>query len=124
MLSKKQQKALKMLARGSTITEVAEVVGVTRVTIHRWNKQEDFKSALQETKAQNQTLRIATAQPTPETLVQSLIGEAHACLSQVLTSGENERARVEAAKYVLERYEQITEESSSLSLKDWLAGNA
>jgi len=124
MLSKKQEKALKMLARGSKITEVAEVIKVTRVTLHRWLKAEDFKSALQERKAQNQTLRIATAQPTPETLVQTLIGDAHACLSQVLTSGENERARVEAAKYVLERYEQITEESSSLSLQDWLAGNA
>jgi hypothetical protein len=124
MLSKKQEKAVGMLARGSTITEVADVVGVTRITVHRWKKEEKFQAALQERKAQNQTLRIAAAQPTPETLVQSLIGEAHACLSQVLKTGENERARVEAAKYVLERYEQITEESSSMSLQDWLAGNA
>ncbi|NCW70398.1 MAG: hypothetical protein EBV86_17905, partial [Marivivens sp.] len=103
-LNPKQERAVEMLARGTTITEVAQVLEVSRVTVHRWTKNELFCEHLENEKAEQKVLRVATAQTTPEDLVQSLIKDAHACLSQVLTSGENERARVDAAKYVLERY--------------------
>tara|TARA_R100000742_G_C4251462_1_gene69748 strand:+ start:247 stop:618 length:372 start_codon:yes stop_codon:yes gene_type:complete len=119
-LSPKQEQAASMLARGHTITDIAKMLEVNRVTVHRWTKIQDFQDYLEDQKVKEKTLRLATTQTTPEELVQALIKDAHSCLSEILRSGQNEKARVDAAKYILERYEEITEQSSSLSLQDWL----
>ena len=40
-LSAKQTQAALLLARGDTVTTTAEQVGVNRMTIHQWLKEDD-----------------------------------------------------------------------------------
>ena len=43
MLDQQRLKAIELLVAGETISNTAELVGVTRSTIYKWKEQDDFK---------------------------------------------------------------------------------
>jgi transposase-like protein len=55
-LTARQDKAVAILAVGSSVEAVAERVGISRQTIHRWMLQPDFKAAV--TAARRQAVQV------------------------------------------------------------------
>ena len=58
-LSIKQIKAARLLASGSSVTDVAKKVGVTRATIHNYQKSQDFKETVKMLATEQAALAVA-----------------------------------------------------------------
>ena len=62
LLTPKQKQAVILLARGATVKEAAENIGVTETTIYNWKTSEDFQEDLRdETRAYVNDVRTSLA---------------------------------------------------------------
>ena len=99
-LTPKQEQGMLALLRGATIEDAAKAVGVSTVTLWRWNRQPDFQARLRQARRE---------------LVQGALGEfqhltvaAVQALERNLTSGDPS-VEVRAALGVLDRAIKATD---------------
>ena len=93
-LSPKQQKAITLLASGTSKRETAEAVGVTPQTISEWHRNPDFQAA--RNALQRDQLDAA------RTHLQALAKDAASTLSDVMRNADSHETRRRAALDVLE----------------------
>jgi transposase-like protein len=113
----KKDKAILALLSHSTIEAAAQDVGVTRKTLHRWLKEEDFKEKLEE--AKRETVGLLTIR------VRASMQEALNTLTEVMGDREMPaHARVSAAKAVLDAgFKAIEQEDILVRLDKLEAGS-
>ena len=83
-----------MLASGSTITDAASQVGVTRITIHQWFKTNIFKAHLNGLKKETTKAAIAQIQAAATLAVTTIV--------EIMKNSTNDSARVACAIKILE----------------------
>tara|TARA_R110000796_G_scaffold89556_2_gene193082 strand:+ start:206 stop:613 length:408 start_codon:yes stop_codon:yes gene_type:complete len=112
MLNEKQLKAIDFISTGMTYREVAVQLDTTYTTVYRWRQKEEFKKALLQAN-KNKAMGNATEDEHKIELdayrrgrMDGLVLQAVNTLGTIMTSGVNEGARVNAAKYVLEKFGQ------------------
>ena len=95
-LSAKQTKAALLLARGDTITTTAEQVGVNRITIHQWLKEDDnFNAYLNSLKREFVDAGRSAMRASIVTAIDTI--------NQLMLSSTNDVVRLNAAKEILDR---------------------
>ena len=95
-LSAKQTQAALLLARGDTVTTTAEQVGVNRLTIHQWLREDDnFNAYLNSLKRE-----LVDA---GRSAMRASIVTAIDTINQLMLSSTNDVVRLNAAKEILDR---------------------
>lgn len=121
-MNKQKETMIRLLRADTPISEIARILNVTRATIHRWKKEPLIAAELAQP---NLAIPIQVAPIVmKKTDTEELVTKAQKCLETIMMTGENENARVSAAKYILERYERIAEEPEKenvINLKEWLS---
>ena len=95
-ITNRHKRAAFLLAQGVlTAGAIAEELGVTRQAIVKWKRDPDFKRLLD-----------ASFEPFIDTGLKEkqLLEVAYNTLAKVMKSGQNEAARVSAAKYAIEKF--------------------
>jgi len=93
-LTPKQVQALPLLARGMLATEVAVQIEISTQQMSLWKKDADFMAALGALRWEQLCSSIAH--------IQALARVATAGLEKLILEAKDDRARLEACKYVLE----------------------
>jgi len=94
VLTPKQIQALPLLARGALATEIAAQIDVTVQTVSAWKKDKQFMMAVGALRWEQLYSSI--------THIQALARVATAGLEKVILEAKDDKARLEACKYVLE----------------------
>ena len=95
MLDERQLKVCELLSVGTTITEVAKQLGVTRQTIYDWKKTESMKAKLDEL---GQDFLFSTKQS-----VISYGAKAVSMLKHLAEHAESEKVRLDAVSKLLDK---------------------
>ena len=110
LLDDRQKRAVQLIAAGMTYQEVAEQLDTTYTTVYRWRQKPAFKVALEEAQSKKAT-GSQTEEQMKEELdayrrgrMDGLVMQAINTLASVMSTGQNEGAKVNAAKYVLEKF--------------------
>ncbi len=107
--SLRQEEAIRLLARGETLQNVANALGVRRETLWRWAQEPDFRRSLEESRA-------ASAQLARDRL-SGLLDLAVDCLHALLTDPKHPaHTRLLAAREVLNRAGPIAPEADRPSV--------
>lgn len=95
-ISAKQRRAILLLVSGSTATQVAQAVGVSKGTVYNWKSQRgEFRDELEA--AQRRAYEEGVRQ------LQCLVAKAASSLSSILDSpAEADRDKISAARTVLQ----------------------
>ena len=99
-LTPKQEQGMLALLRGATMEDAAKAVGVSTVTLWRWNQQPEFQARLRQ--ARRELVQGALGE------LQHLTVEAVQALRRNLTSGDPS-VEVRAALGVLDRVIKVTD---------------
>ena len=92
-LTPRQERAIAALLSETTVTSAAEKVGVSEVTLHRWLRQKDFKTAFRASR--REVVEKATAQ------IQQASWAAGTTLIKLLGAG-SDSVRLRAAMAILD----------------------
>lgn len=110
LLDDRQKRAVQLIAAGMTYQEVAEQLGTTYTTIYRWRQKPAFKVELEKanenkaTGGQNEEQMKEELDAYRRGRMDGLVMQAINTLASVMATGQNEGAKVNAAKYVLEKF--------------------
>lgn len=91
-LTPKQAKAVDLLAGGSSITDAAMAIGVSRSTVHKWIALPDFADALEEVQAEARARAVRR--------LSAALDRAAARVVDLADSAEDESVRLRAAMAV------------------------
>lgn len=100
-INRKQEAAVAALLTAPTLAEAAKAAGISLITLQRWLKQEAFKEAYQRAKREVMERAIGRVQQVAE--------KAVGVLEELMTTGEKENVRCQAAKTLLETALRVTE---------------
>ena len=95
MLNEKQDKICRLLSVGTTITDIAKEMKVTRQTIYDWKKKDEMRARLDEL---GQDFISSTKQS-----VVSYGAKAVAILKDLAENGESEKIRLDAVSKLLDK---------------------
>ena len=95
MLNEKQEKICRLLSTGTTITDIAKEMKMTRQTIYDWKKKEDMKARLDEL---GQEFISSTKQS-----VMSYGVHAVRILKNLAEHSESEKIRLDAVSKLLDK---------------------
>ena len=88
-LTPKQARAVDLLAGGSSITDAAAVIGVSRATLHKWITLSNFADALEEVQAEARARAVRR--------LSAALDRAAARVVDLADSAEDEGIRLRAA---------------------------
>lgn len=109
-LSRKKEQAISCLLQYPTVERAAQAAGVSSITLFRWMKQEDFKTAYEEARRELLTRTIGR--------IQSAAGEALEVLRGIMNDSTAPiSCRVSAARTVLETCFRAAEQYDT---REWL----
>lgn len=88
----KKLQAIRLLASGKTMKEVAKQLEVHEKTVQYWCKQDDFKKSLEDIKAQVIDQTIETSAQSINEQVQALLPDAFKVLSDIVKNPDSRNA--------------------------------
>ena len=94
-LNDNQQKAAELYVQGTTITDIAKIVGVSRPTIYDWLKIKDMKATIDEltTEIKNQA----------EKKISSKLDNYLSELEKIALTSKSEKIKVDSLTYLIDR---------------------
>lgn len=108
-MTKKKLKAVEMLIKGDlTRTDIAKELGISRDTLYRWMKQEEFMAALQKRTEQIKKQAIQ--------FLDSKSYDAACTLWKVAENDRDTRSRLDAANSILNR--SIGKANQNITIED------
>ena len=88
----KKLQAIRLLAAGKTMKEVAKLLEVHHKTVEYWNKQDDFKKSLEDIKAQVIDQTIETSAQSINEQVEALLPDAFRVLADIVKNPDSRNA--------------------------------
>lgn len=94
-LNKQQMEAMQLLLEGTTITDTAKIVGVTRKAIYNWKEKEEWKDEWNK--------RIQEIKTEGNNRITHNLDKYVTELEKIALTGKSEKVRKDALEYLVDR---------------------